>query len=135
MRLSDFITVGSFAAFLWWALAGGALPALPDWNLPNIVAPAPKAKYAVYVYEKDSNAIPSAVMAGMNALNRQGIIAPAMDDDVTDGEGQVPEQLKVPLEESRKHGLPLLVVMDESYGVLRVVKAPTTAEQVTEAIR
>jgi hypothetical protein len=94
-----------------------------------------KATAAVYVYEKDETAVPSAVLAGLNRVNReQKIRATLFEDDSVDGTGDVPEQYKTPLAEARKVGLPALVVM-AGESVLRVVKAPTTEAAVVEAAR
>jgi hypothetical protein len=53
---------------------------------------------------------------------------------VVDGDGEVPDQYAAAIEAARKAGLPALVIMAGGK-VLRVVKAPTTAEQVTEAVK
>lgn len=134
MRLSDFAIVGSFAAFLWWAAAGGALPNLP-W--PDVVNPAPtvKATAATFIYEKDDHAVPDPVHFALQQLNaKHGIIATAIDQNVVDGTGDTPEQYKVPLAEAKKVGLPTLVVMAGAE-VVKVVKNPTTEAAVLEAIQ
>lgn len=128
MRFSDFAVIGLFVVAGWWHLSGGALP--------NIIAPAPTVKVTsvTFVYEKDDHAIPPPVLAALNQLNRRGIVAATFDDDVVDGTGEVPDQFKVALEESRKQGLPLLVVQAGG-DVVRVVKSPTTEQQVLEAVQ
>lgn len=129
MRASnnDSLWLIGFAILIWWlATQGGASP------LPNIVAPT-KAVKATYVFEKDDTAVPPAVRDAINQLNRRGVIATTWDDDTTDGEGEIPAQYKVALEEARKAGTPLLVVESES-GVIATVKNPTTAEAVLEAV-
>ena len=93
----------------------------------------PSVTSVVYVYEKDDTAVPSEVMAGINRLNREKkITATVIDDDVKDGEGQTPDQYKVPIEAANKSGLPSLVAVNGST-VVRVVKNPTTEQQVWEA--
>jgi hypothetical protein len=115
----------AIVALVWWLSNGDASP---------IIAPAPTVSRVVYVFEKDDGPVPSPVSAALNALNRRDIVATTWDDDTTDGEGEVPDQYKVPLEESRKAGTPLLVVLNGDE-VIRVVKAPTTLEQIEEATR
>lgn len=111
---------------LWWLSQGGG-------GLP-IIAPS-GATAATYVYEKDQHAIPSAVLAGLNRLNREKkIIATALDVDTKDGTGEVPGQYKLPFAEAVKAGLPALVVTAGDK-VLTVVKSPTTEEAVMEAVR
>lgn len=119
----------------WKFIAAGVLiavvlPPPPDWSWH---VGTEVATSAVYVHEKDDTAIPSGVMAGLNRLNREkGIVATVFEDDSTDGDGEVPEQYKLPLEAARKHGTPALVVMAGGK-VLRVVTVET-AEQVMGAV-
>ncbi len=106
----------------------------PGPEVPVVVEPAkPKADRVVYVYEQRDGSIPSAIAAGLDKLNRQGIEATPFEDDSTDGDNDVPDQYRVPLKAATDAGLPVLVVLagDE---VLKVVKVQT-AEQVTEAIK
>jgi hypothetical protein len=114
-------------------VVGGAPPVVePDKPAPD---PTTKATAVVYVYEKDDGGVPSAVLAGLNRVNReQKIRATLFEDDSTDGTGEIPEQYKTPRAEALKVGLPALVVM-AGYAVLRVVKAPTTEAAVVEAAR
>lgn len=125
MRPWKFILAGVFVAVV--------LPPLPaDWSWP-VVTPVATADAAVYVYEKDSSAAPSGVMAGINRLNREkGIVATLFEDDTTDGDGDVPEQYREPLRAAREAGLPAFVVMGAGK-VLRVVKV-ATADEVVEAV-
>lgn len=104
--------------------------------LPEVLVPQlTPATAAAYVYEKDDTAVPSGVSMGLDRLNREKHIpATLFEEDTLDGEGQVPDQYKIPLAEAQKAGLPALVVMGGDR-VLNVVKAPTTAEQVTGAVR
>lgn len=85
---------------------------------------------AVYVYEKDSRPVPAAVTVGINRLNRERkIVATLLEDDTTDGTGEVPAQYRPALEAARRAGLPALVALSGST-VLRVVKAPATEADV-----
>jgi hypothetical protein len=104
----------------WMVLSGG-----------SIGAPG-KATAATYVHEKDATAIPSAVMAALDKLNRRGIVATVFEADTTDGTGETPEQYKVPLAAAKESGLPSLVVMGGAT-VLKVLKAPITEGEVLEA--
>jgi hypothetical protein len=110
-------------------------PSEPGTPTTPTVDPTTKATAATYVYEKDTTAIPAAVMAGLNRLNREKkIIATVFEQDTTDGTDQVPEQYKAAVAEAKKAGLPCLVVMAGA-NVLAIVKAPTTVEQVWEAVK
>lgn len=96
-------------------------------------APTTPATAATYVYEKDVSAIPTAVLVGLNRLNRERkIVATLFERDTKDGDGDTPDQYRVPLAAAQKAGLPALVVTAGEQ-VLRVVKAPTTEAQVMEA--
>jgi formate-dependent phosphoribosylglycinamide formyltransferase (GAR transformylase) len=98
--------------------------------LPVPVVKPVEVDSCVYVFEKDSHVVPPAVRAALNTLNRRNVLATLLEDDVTDGDGDIPEQYKLPLEAARKAGLPCLVVMAGGK-VLRVVTNPT-AEQIAE---
>lgn len=103
---------------------------------PPDVPPAPTvATAATYVYEKDQTAVPSDVQLGLNKLNRERkIVATLFEEDTIDGDGDVPDQYKVPLAAAQQAGLPSLVVTNGAT-VVRVVKAPTTEQQVLEAVQ
>lgn len=105
---------------------GGAVIAPPQ--------PTPKVTAVVYVYEERDTQLPSGVLAALNTLNRQGIVATAFDADTTSGGQRTPEQYKAPLLAAKEAGLPALVVMCGN-AVTRTLKAPTTKEQVLEAIK
>lgn len=102
---------------------------------PPPVDPTTKATAATYVYEKDDGDIPTPVVVALNRLNREkNIVATPFEDDTTDGDGEVPDQYKVPLEAAKEAGLPSLVVTAGAT-VLKVVKAPTTEADVIEAVQ
>jgi len=110
------------------------VPATPiglPW--PSIVT-APVATKATYVYEQRAGSVPSAVLSALNTLNRSGIVATPVDQHVLGGGDSIPAQYVVAMEEAKKAGIPCLVV-EYSTGPPKVVKAPTTAEQVLEATR
>ena len=108
-------------------------PTKPD--APPSVDPATKATAATYVYEKDQGGVPSAVMYGLNRVNRENkIIATVFEQDSTDGTGDTPEQYKAAVTAAKAAGLPCLVVLAGST-VLRTVKAPTTEAAVMEAVK
>lgn len=90
----------------------------------------------VYVYEKDDGGVPPAISAAISELNAPpfNLRAGTTDDDVTDGSGAIPDQYAVSIPAARAAGLPALVVT-AGKAVKKVVKAPTTKEQVLEAIR
>lgn len=95
-----------------------------------------KVTQVTYVYEKDETAVPREVAKALGDINAKylGVVASEFEDDTTAGGGSVPAQYRVALAEARKAGLPALVVQAGGK-VLRVVKAPTTEAQVTEALR
>lgn len=126
MQTRDWLFIAVLLWGLWHAL-GGALPIAPP-------PPTVKATAATFVYEKDEHAVPAAVRAALDKLNREKkIVATIFDDDVTDGTGEVPEQYRTALDEAKKAGLPALVVTNGN-DVVKVVKSPTTMEQVLEAV-
>ena len=116
----------------WLLIALAVFNLAKGGGLPSIVGPAATA--ATYVYEKDSNAVPAGVLAGLNRLNREKkILATAFEEDTRDGSGEVPEQFKVALTAATSAGLPALVVTGGD-AVLNVVKAPTTEGQTVGAV-
>jgi hypothetical protein len=108
-------------------LVAVVLPPLPtEWTWPVVDTDVATVDAVVYCHEKDDSAIPSGVMAGLNRLNRdRNVTATVFEDDTTTGDGDVPEQYRLPLEAARKHGMPCLVVMAGGK-VLRVVKVATS---------
>lgn len=119
----------------------GGVPSMPAWPWAKpeppapVVAPVPgRATAAVYVYEKDTTAIPTAVTVALNRLNRERqIVATLLEADTTDGDGDVPEQYRAALEAARKGTLPALVVLSGST-VLSAVPAPATADEIVRAV-
>lgn len=106
-------------------------PVLPAPARPTVEAPATAA---VYVYEKDSHAIPAGVTVGLDRLNRERkVVANLVEADTTNGGGDVPAQFRAALDAARKAGLPALVVLSGST-VVRVVPAPPTEAAVMEAV-
>lgn len=109
-------------------------PVVVDPNKPPVV-PATPGTAATYVYEKDQHIVPAAVMSGLNKLNREKKVrATLFEQDTLDGTDQVPDQYKVPLAAAKEAGLPALVVTNGA-NVVRVVKSPTTEEQVVGAVQ
>lgn len=100
----------------------------------DVFSPPAKVTAAVYVYEKDDTAVPSAVRAAFSTLNKGGIVATEFEEDTVDGSGEVPDQYKVPLAAAKATGLPALVVTAGDK-VVRTVKDPKTAAQVLEAAK
>ncbi len=112
-------------------------PPKPDEPKPEPPKPpvTTKATTATYVYEKDDTALIPAVLSGLNRLNREKkIIATLYEDDNTNGKNAIPEQYKLAYDAAKKAGLPVLIITDGT-NVLNVVKAPTTEQQVWEAVK
>lgn len=106
---------------------------MPWWPWPSRVV-VPGATTAVYVYEKDTHAVPIGVTVGLNRLNRErGIVATLFEEDTTDGTGEVPEQYRPALAAARKAGLPAFVVLAGDAAVA-VIKSPTTADEIVGAV-
>ena len=107
---------------------------LPAWHGGGTAVVAKTATAAVYVYEKDSHAVPPGVTVGLNRLNRERqILATLVEADATDGDGEVPDQYRAAVEAAKAKGLPALVVLSGST-VLSIVKAPTDADAVVRAV-
>lgn len=99
-------------------------------SLPSVIAPA-KVDRVTYVHTPKAS-LPSGVLAGIAELNTKGITATNFPEDTTDGNGEVPDQYRVPLEAARKSGVPSLVVAAGDK-VLRVIKNPTKKQEVLDA--
>ena len=92
------------------------------------------ATAAVYVYEKDDSAIPAYVTVAINRLNRERkIVATLLEDDTTNGDGEIPAQYRLALEAARKAGLPAVVALAGGQ-VIRVTPAPASEAAVMEAV-
>lgn len=112
------------------------------------VDPSKKVTQVTYVFEKDQTAVPRQVSLALRRINVESsgsVVATEFEEDSTvDGtpNGRVPSQYKIALEAAIKEGpdpattadVPVLVVQSGTT-VLRVIKAPTTEEQVMEAAK
>ena len=132
-----FLFVAVVGLLLWATAEPGTFgpitkPTTP--TTPPVVVPVVKPDAVTFVYEKDSHAVPSGVMAALNTLNRAGILATIFEQDTKDGTEDTPEQYKIPLAAAQQAGLPALVVTAGNK-VLKVVKDPKTKEQVIEAAK
>lgn len=115
-------------------------PPLPPSPIPVPPAPIPpvdptvRPNRATYIYESRQGAPPPPVLAALSKLNVPGgFVASAIDQHVLTGKGQIPVQYYSALEAAKKAGIPCLVIESAS-GVLRVVKSPQTAKDVTDAV-
>jgi len=111
-------------------------PDKPPVVTPPIVTPDPTIKpiRATYVYERRQGSVPPPVLVALDKLNRAGVVANPIDQNVISGKGQAPAQHAVALSEAAKAGIPCLVV-EYSSGAPKVVKNPTTEAQVMEAAK
>lgn len=92
------------------------------------------ATAAVYVYEKDDGGVPPFVTVAINKLNRERkVVATLLEDDTTDGDGDVPEQYQAALDAARKAGLPAVVAL-AGRTVIRVTPRPGSEAAVMEAV-
>jgi hypothetical protein len=113
--------------------AGLLLLTLPrvEWGRVDTTGPATAA---VYVYEKDDGGVPAYVTVAVNRLNRERkVVATLLEDDTTDGDGDVPEQYRSALDAARKAGLPAVVAL-AGRTVLRVTPRPGSEAAVMEAV-
>jgi hypothetical protein len=113
-------------------------PSKPDQPDPKTPIPDPsQPKRVTYVYEKDQSTVPRPVALALQKLNDAspgGCIATEFEEDTVTGDGTVPEQYKLALAAAKKEGLPALVV-EVGGKVVKVVRAPTTAKQVEDAVK
>lgn len=93
-----------------------------------------KISRVTYVFEKDTTTIPRPVALALQKLNAQGIMATEFEEDTRDGTDSIPDQYAIPLAAAQQAGLPALVVQSH-FEVVRVVKSPTTEQQVLEAAK
>jgi hypothetical protein len=109
----------------------------PNPPSPSPIIPNQKATQATFIYEKSSHQLPSQVLSALSKLNTDragsGFVASSFEQDTKNADGSTPKQYRVALEAAKKEGLPCLVVQAGDM-VLKVVKGPTTAEQVMEAV-
>lgn len=103
-------------------------------ELGSLPPPTTTATAVTYVYEKDQGGVPAAVSAGLSELNTATLRATTFEEDTTDADGDTPDQYQAALKAAKEAGLPALVVTAGAT-VLRVIKSPTTIEQVREAVR
>ena len=90
----------------------------------------------VYVYEKDDGPVPRPVAGALMEINLNEALkieATEFESDTVDPDGDVPEQYQAALAAAKEAGLPALVVLAGDT-VVKVIKNPSTMEQVMESI-
>jgi hypothetical protein len=90
----------------------------------------------VYVYEKDDGPVPRPVAGALMEINLNEALkieATEFESDTVDPDGDVPEQYQAALAAAKEAGLPALVVLAGDT-VVKVIKDPSTMEQVMESI-
>jgi hypothetical protein len=107
------IPLVTFALGMVLGVAGSKCDFTPDPKPPVVVVEPVKPDRVVYVYEKDDTAVPSEVMVALDKLNRAGIEATDIDEDIVDGNGEVPDQYKVAIDAARLAGLPAFVLLSK----------------------
>lgn len=126
------LTIGDLVSLV--CVVAGVWLLWPVDGLPSVI-PSQEATRVTYVYEKDKGGVPPAVLGAMVEINREGKVSAAViDKDVIDSSMQTPPQYKIAVDAAKTTGLPSLVVQAGD-SVIETVKAPTTAEQVREAIQ
>lgn len=114
-------------AGIWLAMG---TPGIPTISLPSINS---KTTQATYVYSAQHHTIPGPVSAGLQALNKQGIVATTFEVDTKDGTGEVPEQYKVAVSAAKEPPAVVYQAGDKVLRVLKVTKDTTQAEIVEAA--
>ena len=113
------------------------VPPAPNPRNPSPANPTTRATAATFVYEKSQHQLPTPILAALSRLNTEragsGFVGSSFEQNTTNDRGEVPKQYRVALEAARREGLPALVVQAGDT-VTRVVRNPTTAEQVMEAV-
>jgi hypothetical protein len=100
---------------------------------PNLLTPKDVTQ-ATYVYDDDDGNVPAEVDAALTEISDDtDIVATPFDKDQVNGEGDTPTQYRVALAAAKEVGLPALVIQSGDE-VIRVIEAPTTRDQVMEAI-
>lgn len=94
-----------------------------------------KVTRVTYVYEKDDGPVPSGVMAGLDTLNRRGILATTFEDDTTDGDGDVPLQYQAALKAAKEKGEKPALVVQAGATVKQVWHDVRTEADVLEAVK
>lgn len=111
-------------------------PGLLDAIRPPQPNPTPivqaKAIRATFVFEKSAGVPPAEVMEALRNLVDSGVASSAVDQDVTNGDGNTPKQYEIAIREGKKFGIPCLVVEFDD-GTFTVAKA-TTADDVKKAV-
>jgi len=131
---------GKVVGFVTTLIVGKAPQPPPGPDAPPVVVVPPvdpdtKVTTVTYVYEKDETAIPSAVHAALNRLNRErGIVATVFEQNTFDGDDQVPDQYAAALAAAKEKGLPCAVALAGDK-VVRTAKAPTTEAEVLEVAK
>jgi hypothetical protein len=134
----DFATVKSTFAAAAAKLGGGSVNPVPPTTPPDPTQPPlpTKPTAAVYIYEKDQAAVPSAVAVALQRINADGsgVVATDFDRDTVTGDGAVPQQYRSALAAANESGIPCLVVLAGDQ-VLRVIRDPRTESAVLEAVK
>ena len=134
----DFATAKSTFAVAAAKLGGGSVNPVPPTTPPDPTQPPlpTKPTAAVYIYEKDQAAVPSAVAVALQRINADGsgVVATDFDRDTVTGDGAVPQQYRSALAAANESGIPCLVVLAGDQ-VLRVIRDPRTESAVLEAVK
>jgi len=115
----DFRPLVLVVLLVLFTLRGGTVIAPPG-------TPPGTVDRVTFIYEKDESVPPRDVQAALRDLNANGILAAAIDDDVVNGDGDVPEQYAIALTAAAGK-IPCLVVQAGDK-VLKVIEDPTAAD-------
>jgi hypothetical protein len=105
----------------WFFLQG------PGSKAPVFSPPGPML--VVVVYESSEMPLPTQTYDARPKIEEAGHEFRVVDDDVEDGDGQMPDELKLAIPAAREHGLPALVVQSGDE-ILKVLDLPETAEEI-----
>jgi hypothetical protein len=123
-----------------WLMAGGGGLKLPTWTWPAFPVIAPKPTLIVMLHEATNGPLSSEAIGAANELTAAGREVRMIDDDVTDGLGEVPDWLKPALEPGHAvmggtDGKEKALVLLSGDRVLKAIKMPPTRPEIVEACK
>jgi hypothetical protein len=123
------------AGCLWLMAGGGGLKLPTTWTWPSWPVITPKPTLVVMLHEATHGPLSSEAIGAANELTAAGREVRMIDDDVTDGLGEVPDWLKPALEPGRAvmggtDGKEKALVLLSGDRVLKAIKLPATRPEI-----
>lgn len=94
----------------------------PPPTMPDPTTPDTEVRKVTYVYRPENQIVPRQIQAALRKLEEAGIEAAAIDQEIRDGNGQVPAQHRGAL--SAASSVPCLVI-ETADRVIKVIESPT----------